>query len=88
MFVGLLDDLCDLRDLINAHERIHFRKQLRQFVTEPLRQASRDDQSLAAVFGFAQRLCRHCAHILFREIFNRFAKARQTLQPALYGFWS
>ncbi len=48
-----LHDVADLRDLIDAHERIHFRKQLGQLITEPLRQTAGNDQRLAAIARLA-----------------------------------
>ena len=50
---GALDDFADLRDLVNAHERVHFRQQFRQLVAETLRQAAGNNQALAAIFGGA-----------------------------------
>ena len=46
----LPDDVRHLRDLVNAHERVHFGQQFRQFVAEPLRQAAGNDEALAAIF--------------------------------------
>ena len=37
----LFDDFADLRDLVNAHERVHFGQELRQFIAETLRAGSR-----------------------------------------------
>src|SRR5437899_7342744 len=53
-FEGFVHDLSHLRDLIDAHERIDFGQQLRQFFAKTLRQASRNDQPLAAVFCLPQ----------------------------------
>src|ERR1017187_1146985 len=47
-------DVADLRDLVNAHERVHFRHQLRQFVAEALRQAAGNNDGLAAPVRIAQ----------------------------------
>ena len=49
----LLDDVGDLGDLVNAHEGVHFGKELGQFVAKTLRQAAGDDQALAAVLRLA-----------------------------------
>jgi len=40
----------DLRDLVNAHERIHFGQQFGQFITEALGQAAGNDEALTAIF--------------------------------------
>jgi hypothetical protein len=53
MLVRLLHDLADLRDLINAHERVHLGEQLGQFLAEALRQAAGDDQPLTTIAGLA-----------------------------------
>ena len=59
---GLADDVRDLRHLVNAHERIHFGQQLRQFVAEPLRQAAGNDEAwprflaVAHLDGFENRV--------------------------------
>jgi hypothetical protein len=45
---GLAHDVADLRDLVNAHERVHFGQELGQFVAEALRQAAGNDDGLAA----------------------------------------
>ena len=50
---GLSDDIRDLRDLVNAHEGIHFRQQFRQFIAKALRQTAGDDQTLAAILSGA-----------------------------------
>ncbi len=44
----------DLGHLVNAHEGVHFRQQLGQFVAKPLRQTAGNDQTLAAVFRLAE----------------------------------
>jgi len=41
-------------DLINAHERVHFRKKSWQLVTKPLGQTAGNDQPLAAILHVAQ----------------------------------
>ena len=46
-------DVGDLRDLVDAHERIHFGKKLRQFVAKTLRQATGNNQPLTAIPRFA-----------------------------------
>ncbi len=50
----LAHDVADLRDLVNAHERVHFRHEPGQFVAETLRQAAGNDDGLAALIGVAQ----------------------------------
>ena len=47
-------DVADLRHLVNAHERVHFRHELGQFIAEPLRQAAGNDDGLAALVRIAQ----------------------------------
>src|ERR1035441_6663181 len=47
-------DVADLRDLVNAHERVHFRHQLRQLVAKALRQAAGNNDGLAALVRIAQ----------------------------------
>ena len=49
----LLHDVRNLRDLVNAHERVHFGQEFGQFLAETLGQAAGDDQALAAMVGFA-----------------------------------
>ncbi len=51
---GLLDDVSNLRDLINAHERIHFGHEFGQFVAKSLRQTAGNDDGLAALVCIAQ----------------------------------
>ena len=50
----LAHDVADLRDLVNAHERVHLGHELGQFVAETLRQAAGNDDGLAALVGVAQ----------------------------------
>ena len=47
-------DFTDLRDLVNAHERVHFRQKFGQFLAEALRQAAGNDNGLAALIRVAQ----------------------------------
>ena len=47
-----LHDVCNLRDLVNAHERIHFGQEFGQFVTKTLRQTTGNNQTLAAMLRF------------------------------------
>jgi hypothetical protein len=49
--IGLTDDFRDLRDLVNAHEGVHFRQQFGQFIAETLRQTAGNDDGLAAIFA-------------------------------------
>ena len=51
---GLLHDVADLRDLVNAHERVHFGQQFGQFVAKTLRQAAGNDEAWPRWFGLAQ----------------------------------
>ena len=59
---GLFDDVGDLRDLIDAHEGVHFRHEFWQFIAKPLRKAARNNNRLAAIFrlpklnGFKNRV--------------------------------
>ena len=53
---GLIDQRTHLLHLVDAHEHIDLGHELGQFVTVPLRHASRDDERLAAVRGLAQRV--------------------------------
>ena len=46
-------DVRNLRDLVNAHERVHFGQELGQFVAETLRQTAGNNQALAAIVRFA-----------------------------------
>ena len=48
----LFDDVRNLRDLVNTHERIHFGQEFGQFVAETLRQAARNNQALAVIGHF------------------------------------
>jgi hypothetical protein len=50
----LLDDLTHLSDLIDAHEGIDFRQQLREFLAKTLRQAARHDHALVWIAGIAK----------------------------------
>src|ERR1051325_6436799 len=52
-FDRLLQDLADLRNLIDAHERIDFREEGRQLFTKPLWQTAGNNQRLAAITGLA-----------------------------------
>jgi len=49
----LPDDFVNLRDLIDAHERIDFGQQLGQVVAETLRETAGDNERLAAVASLA-----------------------------------
>ena len=49
----LFHDVRDLRDLVNAHERVHFGQEFGQFVAETLRQATGNNQTLAAMVRLA-----------------------------------
>ena len=49
----LFDDVRDLRDLVNAHERVHFGQELGQFVAETLRQAAGNDEAWPRLFAVA-----------------------------------
>lgn len=51
---GLLDDLGNLFDLVDAHEGVDFGKEFGKFFAETLRQAAGNDQALSAVLGFAE----------------------------------
>ena len=48
------DDVADLRDLVDAHEGVHFGEEFRQFVAEALGETAGDDDGLAALLGVAQ----------------------------------
>ena len=50
---GLLDDLADLRDLVDAHEGVDLGDEPGQIIAEALRKTARDDEGLASVAGFA-----------------------------------
>ena len=54
VFQRLVHDVADLRDLVNAHESVHFGHQFWQFVAEPLGQAAGNDDGLAAIGRVAQ----------------------------------
>src|ERR1019366_6565655 len=51
---GPAHDVTDLRDLVNAHERVHFGHEPGQFLAKPLRETAGDDDSLAAPVRVAQ----------------------------------
>ena len=51
---SLSDDVADLFDLIDTHERIHLRHQLGQFLSVTLGQAAGDDHGLTGVCVFAE----------------------------------
>ena len=50
---GLADDVADLRDLINAHERVDLGEKFRQLIAKALREAPGDDQPLTAMLHVA-----------------------------------
>jgi hypothetical protein len=69
----LLDDIADLRDLVNTHEGVHLRQELGQFVAKPLWETAGDDQTLTPVLRLAQ--CRRFQNrinaLLLRRINER-----------------
>ena len=50
----LADDVPDLRDLVNAHEGVHFRHEFGQFFAKTLGEAAGNDDGLAAPVRVAQ----------------------------------
>ena len=51
---GLIDDVSDLGDLVNAHEGVHLGHEFGKFVAKTLREAAGNDDGLATPAGIAQ----------------------------------